>query len=218
MTHECRLTWLGDAALSIRADERDVLAANTRVHEWAARIRAANVAAVRDVVPGMRELVVHIDPLHADVGEIERALRTDATRGATTPVAPRTIEIVVTYGGDGGPDLDDLARATGLTSDEVCRRHRETIYTVHFVGFLPGFPYLGPLDPALQVPRRTTPRPRVPPGSVAVAGEYTGIYPWPSPGGWHVIGRADVTLFDAAARPPALLSPGDRVRFVERRS
>jgi len=175
VTHECRLTWLGDAALSIRADERDVLAANTRVHEWAARIRAANVAAVRDVVPGMRELVVHIDPLHADVGEIERALRTDATRGATTPVAPRTIEIVVTYGGDGGPDLDDLARATGLTSDEVCRRHRETIYTVHFVGFLPGFPYLGPLDPALQVPRRTTPRPRVPPGSVAVAGAPASI-------------------------------------------
>ena len=218
MTHDWRVVWLGESALSIRSDARDVQAANARVHDWAARIRAAHLDAVGDVVPGMRELVVHVDPLRIDIDAIEGVLRTpDTATASRAPDASRTIEIPVTYGGTAGPDLQDLAQATGLTPDEVCRRHSAVIYTVYFVGFLPGFPYLGPLDPALHVPRRTTPRQRVPPGSVAVAGEYTGVYPWPSPGGWHVIGHVDVTLFDAAARPPALLSPGDRVRFVERR-
>ena len=126
------------------------------------------------------------------------------------------IEIPVDYGGDAGPDLHEVAVACGLTPAEVCRRHAATEYIVCFLGFLPGFPYLGPLDPPLHLPRRRTPRPRVAPGSVAIAGDYTGVYPWASPGGWHLIGRTDERLFDLDAVPPARLTPGARVRFVAR--
>ncbi len=123
----------------------------------------------------------------------------------------------MTYGGTVGCDLEDVAAACGLSVPDVCRRHAAADYTVCFVGFLPGFPYLGPLDPLLRLPRRRAPRTHVPPGAVAVAGEYTGVYPWASPGGWHLIGHTDVSLFDLDADPPALLAPGMRVRFVDRR-
>jgi KipI family sensor histidine kinase inhibitor len=114
-----------------------------------------------------------------------------------------------------GPDLEPVARALGLTPGEVIRRHAAAEYTVELVGFLPGFGYLTGLDAALVLPRRSTPRTRVPAGSVAIAGRYTGIYPLPSPGGWSLIGRAvDFVPFDVTRVPPALLRPGDRVRFV----
>ncbi len=105
----------------------------------------------------------------------------------------------MTYGGSAGPDLEDVAAACGLTPEEVCRRHAAVEYIVCFVGFLPGFPYLGLLDPSLRLPRRHAPRARVAPGSVAIAGEYTGVYPWASPGGWHLIGHTDEPLFDLDA-------------------
>jgi KipI family sensor histidine kinase inhibitor len=126
------------------------------------------------------------------------------------------VEVPVVYGGEVGPDLEDVALACGLAPEEVCRRHAAVDYVVCFVGFVPGFPYLGPLDSRLHLPRRATPRPKVPPGSVAIAGAYSGIYPWASPGGWHIIGRTDMSLFDLGATPPARLAPGTRVRFVRR--
>ena len=170
---------------------------------------------MRDIVPGMRELVVHLDPLRCDLRRVEAALRPSAADPGVDSVSMTPlVSVPVVYGGAAGPDLEDVAVAVGLTPEEVCRRHAACEYVVCFVGFLPGFPYLGLLDPAIRVPRRQTPRPRVAPGSVAIAGEYTGIYPWASPGGWHVIGHTDVTLFDLAADPPARLAPGMRVRFV----
>jgi KipI family sensor histidine kinase inhibitor len=212
---EWRVEYLGDAALSVRPLIEGPLEANAWVHRLATRLRRAQLTGVRDIVPGMRDLVVHVDPLRCVVDEIERALLADSD----DPLAPmhRThpavVEIPVTYGGDDGPDLAEVADACGLSAAEVCERHAAAEYVVCFVGFLPGFPYLGLLDPALRVPRRRTPRPRVPAGSVAIAGEYTGVYPWASPGGWHLIGRTDVTLFDLDADPPARLAPGNRVRF-----
>ena len=192
------------------------LEANACVHRLAERLRVAKVAGVRDIVPGMRELVVHVDPLHTDIGQIEAAL--DASADPVGPVASSAAltEIPVTYGGSAGPDLEDVAAACGLTPDEVCRRHAAVEYVVCFVGFLPGFPYLGLLDPSLRLPRRHAPRARVAPGSVAIAGEYTGVYPWASPGGWHLIGHTDLPLFELGATPPARLAPGGRVRFVAR--
>ena len=124
---------------------------------------------------------------------------------------PREVEIPVRYD---GPDLADVARRTGLSEDEVVARHMGATYTVAFLGFAPGFPYLRGLDPALRVPRHETPRTSVPAGSVGVAGEQTGIYPRSSPGGWRLLGRTDVVLFDLDRDPPALLAAGDRVRFV----
>lgn len=124
------------------------------------------------------------------------------------------VDIPVRYGGIYGPDLLEVAERLQRTENEVVSLHTAAEYTVLMVGFLPGFPYLGPLPEALHLPRRDTPRLRVPPGSVAIAGGQTGIYPQASPGGWHLIGHTDFRLFDPNERPPARLHPGQRVRFV----
>ena len=211
------VTFLGDAAVSATMTDADPLAANARVHRVAAAVRAARVPGVRDVVPGMRELVVHVDPRQCDVPELERVLQESAAREPGGDVASaQVIEVPVRYGGDDGPDLTSVAAACGLHADDVCARHAAAEYVVCFVGFLPGFPYMGPLEPALHLPRRRSPRPSVPAGSVAIAGGYTGIYPWSSPGGWHLIGRTGFKLFDLEAEAPAALLPGTRVRFVAR--
>ena len=215
MSEEWRLAFLGDAALSVHVVERSPLAANACVHRLARRLGAAAVPGVRDIVPGMRELVVHVDPLRCDVSQVDRALRT-AKDDEPARVTSDIVDVPVRYGGAFGPDLEDVARTCGLTPDEVCRRHLAAEYVVCFIGFLPGFPYLGMLDAQLRVPRRATPRQRVPAGSVAIAGEYSGIYPWESPGGWHIIGNTELTMFDVDATPPARLAPGTRVRFVAR--
>ena len=136
----------------------------------------------------------------------------DVTLGISTPWP--LVDIPVCYGGTHGPDLSDVAKRLQLTENEVIDLHTTAEYTVLMVGFLPGFPYLGPLPEALHLPRRDTPRLRVPPGSVAIAGGQTGIYPQASPGGWHLIGHTDFRLFDPSERPPARLQPGQRVRFV----
>lgn len=125
----------------------------------------------------------------------------------------RFVEIPVCYDGEFGPDLADVARHTGLSVEEVIARHSAVEYRVHCLGFAPGFPYLGGLPPELATPRRATPRQGVPAGSVAIGGAQTGIYPQSSPGGWNVIGRTPLRLFDADREPPALLKAGDRVRF-----
>ncbi len=124
------------------------------------------------------------------------------------------VDIPVRYGGTHGPDLSEVAERLQRSENEVIDLHTAAEYTVLMVGFLPGFPYLGPLPEALHLPRRDTPRLRVPPGSVAIAGGQTGIYPQASPGGWHLVGHTDFRLFDPAERPPARLQPGQRVRFV----
>ena len=123
-------------------------------------------------------------------------------------------EIVVDYGGPAGPDLPALARQAGMSVSAYIERHAATAYTVAFLGFQPGFPYLRGLPAALQTARRASPRQRVAPGSVAIGGIYTGIYPAGGPGGWHIIGRTSAVLFDPQRDAPALLMPGDRVHFV----
>jgi 5-oxoprolinase (ATP-hydrolysing) subunit B len=212
-----RITFLGDAALLIEVVDDDLLAGNAVVHHLARAIREARISGVRDVVPAMTTVTVHVDPLRADVQAVEQVVES-ATGLLPAPgqaaYAPVT-EIPVTYGGTEGPDLAAVAEAVGLTPADVVARHMARHYQVCYLGFLPGFAYLGLLDPRLRLPRRATPRARVPAGSVAVADMYTGVYPCESPGGWHLIGRTSVDLFDAAAASPATLIPGGRVRFVE---
>jgi KipI family sensor histidine kinase inhibitor len=132
--------------------------------------------------------------------------------GTADDAAP-LIEIPVCYGGDCGPDLAEVAAHVGLHCDEVIARHSAAEYRVAMLGFAPGFPYLFGLDASLHLPRRASPRTRVPAGSVAIGGAQTGIYPRELPGGWQIIGRTPLTLFDPARDPPALLAPGQRVRF-----
>lgn len=158
-----------------------------------------------EVVLGARTVLVRGDVAHV------RALVAGASPTTTGATDGRSVEIPVTYDGD---DLDDVARLTGLTRDEVVTAHTGAPWTVAFTGFAPGFSYLVGGDPRLQVPRRESPRTRVPAGSVGLAGEFSGVYPRESPGGWQLIGRTALSLWDADRRPPALLVAGTRVRFV----
>jgi len=167
---------------------------------------------VVEVVPGLASVLVELEP-DADAAALVPVV-TQRLEHSRDPGAPgRVRRIPVVYGGDHGPDLDEVARMCDLAPDEVIRRHVATELRVLFVGFAPGFAYLGELPPELRVPRLETPRVRTPPGSVAIADAMTGIYPAALPGGWRVIGRTPITLFDPMRDPPAYLVPGDRIRF-----
>lgn len=170
-------------------------------------------AGVTDLVPAARTVLVRVDPARTTLAEVARWVR------RTPPVPGRrtgaeVVEVPVRYDGE---DLTEVARLTGLGHREVVAAHTGHEWTVAFAGFSPGFGYLVGGDPRLVVPRRRDPRVRVPAGAVALAGEYAGIYPSPSPGGWQLIGRTDLVLWDPDRDPPALLRPGARVRFVEAR-
>lgn len=166
---------------------------------------------VVDLVPAARTLLLTFDAgtSHARVAQAV----TDTDLGAHSHEAQeREVTITVTYD---GADLGKVAQLTGIPPEEVVRRHQAAHYVVAFTGFAPGFAYVAGGDPRLAVPRRSTPRIRVPAGSVALAGEFTGVYPREGPGGWQLVGRTDAPLWDLERQPPALLTPGTRVRFTE---
>ena len=181
------------------------------VHRLHAALRELDPPGVVELVPAYRTVLIVADPGQAEALD-ELA---DRLPGLELPpaeaVAGETVEIPVRYDGE---DLPEVAGLTGLEPDEVVRRHTAPEYTVAFLGFSPGFPYLVGLDPALEVPRRDTPRTSIPAGSVGLAGNQTGIYPTATPGGWQLIGRTELTLFDSARDPPALLAPGTSLRFT----
>jgi len=194
----------GDRALLLE------LASNDDAVRVARRARA-ELASVVEVVPGHETVLLVFDsePRAADaVALAEAALADDHA-----PPEPVEIELAVTYD---GPDLAEVAQLASLSPEEVVARHCAATYTAGFLGFTPGFAYLLGLDERLHVPRRAEPRTRVPGGTVAIAGVYSGVYPRESPGGWRLLGRTDAELFDASRKQPALLAAGDRVRFVAR--
>jgi KipI family sensor histidine kinase inhibitor len=169
---------------------------------------------VHDIVPAYLGVAVFYDSLRTPFAEMAARLlaiceRADASTRLSDKI--REHEIPVTYD---GPDLAQVSVSTGISIDEVIARHSSRRYTVDLLGFVPGFAYMSELDPSLQLPRRAQPRPRVPAGSVAIAGAQTAVYPLDTPGGWHIIGRTDKVMFDPSHDPPALLRAGDRVRFV----
>ncbi len=212
----------GDSALLVVFGAGIDVALNSRVHALAAAIGAlrADPAAPWGVpVPAYSSLLAPYDPERLSYAEALAALAplVDEVEGARSEDAPGdVVEIAVRYGGDDGPDLNDVAARHDLSPAEVVALHTGALYRVFMLGFAPGFAYLGPLPPQLVTPRRSTPRPRVPPGSVAIAGSQTGIYPLATPGGWHLLGRTDAPLWDPQRDPPALLRPGQFVRFVAR--
>lgn len=171
------------------------------------------MAEVTAAVPGLESLLVELDSA-ADMADAAKAVERLMVAVDPTPLGGREITVRVAYGGDDGPDLPDVARLCGISEEEVIARHLASDLRVLFLGFAPGFAYLGGLPDELHVPRLATPRTRTPAGSVAIAGSLAGIYPAELPGGWRVIGHTELTLFDPRRDPPALLSPGDRVRFV----
>ena len=172
------------------------------------------LAGIVETVPTFRSLTVIYDPLATSREILESALaRLLEESGDAAPREGRHWRLPVCYGGEHGPDLEHVAAASGLAVDELCACHAGAEYAVYMLGFLPGFPFMGELPPSLQLPRRSEPRVRVPAGSVAIATGLTAIYPWESPGGWHLLGRCPAPLFDASRAAPALLAAGDRVSF-----
>jgi len=207
-----RFSPLGDSALLLTFGAVIDPAVNDRVHHMAHCIAMSGLAGILGVVPSYTALGVHFDPRVWDHGSLERALQElGAARAGAVPL--RTVVIPVCYGGEDGPDLGAVAAHCGLTPAQVIARHSQGVYRVHFLGFAPGFPYLGGLDPALATPRRATPRTQVPRGSVGIAGGQTGIYPLETPGGWQLIGRTPLALFDPLRAEPCLLRAGDLLRF-----
>ena len=212
---------VGDSTLrvSFGADSQVDLEVNRQVHTLAHALAAADAPArppgLGEAVPGYAALLVYYDPLASDAAQVELFIRSllPLTPSAAS-VGGKLVEVPVVYGGEGGPDLDFVAQHSGLSAAEVIRRHAAPEYPVYLMGFTPGFPYLGGLDPSIAAPRLPSPRQRVPAGSVGIAGEQTGIYPLDSPGGWRIIGRTALVLFDPSRSEPFWIHPGDRVRFI----
>jgi KipI family sensor histidine kinase inhibitor len=219
VTDGVRVTPFGDAALLVELGGATGVEAARR-----ARAVAAAVDAIRREVPGFgvpvpaaTSVLVPFDPRALLADEVESRLAAALTHvpsAGATPPDPPLHELPVRYGGDDGPDLASVAEEIGRSPADVIALHAATTYEVLFLGFAPGFAYLGELPAPLVVPRLATPRPRVPAGSVAIAGSMTAVYPHASPGGWRLLGRTDARLFDPGATPPARLRPGDRVRFL----
>jgi KipI family sensor histidine kinase inhibitor len=210
-----RLVWLGDSCVSIQFGEAIDPAVNARCVAVAASIEHRALRGIRDVVPSYAAVTVHFDPLLLDRRSLSTEL--DSLAAAAAPVSNfsgQVVEVPVTYGGDEGPDLASVAAFGRCSEADVVQLHASTAYQVYMMGFLPGFAYMGPVDARIAMPRLETPRLRVAAGSVGIAGAQTGIYPCETPGGWRIIGRTSVKLFDAARDEPFLLKAGDRVRFV----
>ncbi|HEY9212375.1 MAG TPA: 5-oxoprolinase subunit PxpB [Ancylobacter sp.] len=205
---------VGDTAFAIQFGDRIDPAINVLVHRTAAILGDLALEGLVETVPTFRSLLVHYDPRRTSAATLQNSIANLDLGDTVTSGPARIWHIPVLYGGEAGPDLAEVAIATSLTEAEVIERHSGTIYRVYVQGFLPGFAYLGDLPAALDLPRLTTPRVRVPAGSVAIAQRMTGIYPSESPGGWRLLGNTPVRLFDAANTPPTLFTPGDGVRFV----
>ncbi len=203
----------GDRALVVEFGDRVDRALNAEVLRLDGVLRAARPRGVLETVPTFRSLMVHYDPSATSRADLEGAIARLLDNRPGRHADARRWRIPVCYEGAFAPDLDAVSRLTGLAPAEIVALHHAVSYHVYMLGFLPGFPYLGDLAQPLRLPRRPDPRLRVPAGSISIATSLTAIYPYESPGGWHLIGATPIRLFDAARTPPALLAPGDAVRF-----
>ncbi|HEX5680341.1 MAG TPA: 5-oxoprolinase subunit PxpB [Desulfobacterales bacterium] len=205
---------MGDRSLLVELGEKIAPDVNRRVQELMLRLQLARLPGVREFAPGYRSLLVVFDPLTLSPSELKARITDVAGRpGSAGLPQAKLLTVPVFYGGEYGPDLEGVAGHLGISTDEVIRLHTETMYRVYMIGFTPGYPYMGELPSALAVPRRSTPRTRVPKGSVGIAQRQTGIYSVESPGGWQIIGWTPIELFDPTRQLPSLLEMGDRVKF-----
>ena len=215
MTFKVKIAPLGDSSLLIQLGDEIDAGVNQHVHALAKLIDISALAGIVETVHAYSTLLVHYDPLVVSFTQVKSGLRTLIARAQETgPGKPRQVDVPVRYGGEHGPDLEFVAAHCELQVEEVIRIHSERTYTVFMMGFTPGFAYMGKLDEAIITPRMESPRTHVPAGTVAIAGAQTGIYPLDSPGGWRLIGRTSLRLFDATSDSPFLFSPGDQVRFI----
>lgn len=210
-----RLLPAGDAALLVELGSEISQAVNSRVRALDAAVTRAAIPGAVESIPAYASLLVEYDPLRLICAELQTRLAELANDMADVVPEPMPIKEVPTiYGGEYGPDLADVAAIHNLTAEQVIAIHSETIYNVYMLGFSPGFGYMGAVPDSIATPRLPTPRTRVPAGSVAIAGQQTGIYPQSTPGGWRILGRTNLKLFDPQREPACFFQPGDRVRFV----
>ncbi len=204
-----------DRSLMVRFGDAISPEIHQRVRALLALLTSAPIDGVRNLQPGYTTLMITFDALRIDHRELETMVRSyvDRMDAVQLPVA-RRVDIPVCYGGDFGPDLVDVAKLHDISGEEVVRVHSSASYLVYFIGFVPGFAYLGGLPEALATPRLAEPRWSVPPGSIGIGGRQTGIYPVRTPAGWRLIGRTPLALFSPEHENMALLSMGDEVRFV----
>lgn len=220
------LTPLGDRCLLIQLGDTIDDATHRLVRAVSDRLGARPPAGLIELVPAFASVAVHYEPaavlpneIGTSDGQMPYERFSEAVRAALVDLdpavvpEPRRVEIPVCYGGAYGPDLEEVARQHGLSPDDVVRLHSEATYRVYMLGFAPGFAYLGGLPGAIATPRRAEPRTSVPAGTVGIGGTQTGVYPLVTPGGWQLIGRTPLTLFDATREPPTLLAAGDTVLF-----
>jgi KipI family sensor histidine kinase inhibitor len=204
----------GDTALTVQFGETIDAQLNAQVLALAEKLDAARLPGVIELVPTFRSLTIHFDPRAMTMTTLQQRANVLLSASLRGSVESRVFTVPVCYDAAFGLDLDDVSALTGLSVADVIARHSARTYHVYSIGFLPGFPYLGDLGEELVLPRRPTPRLKVPTGSVAIAMAMTGVYPLESPGGWHILGRTPVPLFDIQQDPPSLLRPGDKVKFT----
>jgi inhibitor of KinA len=209
------LEWIGDAHLCVRLGDAISADSHAGVRSAHERLRRAGIPGLIDLTPAYTTLLLRFDAMTLDPDVAAAAVRGVLEGVGSAPPPPsRLVDVPVCYDPSLAPDLADVALRCSLAPERVVELHSGAEYRVAFIGFAPGFPYLTGLPKQLSVPRLDSPRPRVPAGSVAIAGDQAGIYPHATPGGWRIVGRTPVRLFDVAASVPSMLAMGDRIRFV----
>ena len=213
MTETFRIKAAGDGGLVVEFADRIDPEVSARVLDLDRAVQAARMPGVLETLPTYRTLFVRFDPLTGDASALEERLGAMAAAARSDARPGRLWRVPVAYGGVHGEDLDHVAREKGLTTDEVVALHSRTIYHVYMLGFVPGYAYLGGLDPRLHISRRVNPRLRTPAGMVAIGGQQAAVQSIAAPSGWHMLGRTPARLFDMRRANPFLIAPGERVTF-----
>lgn len=213
--NEIRLLPSGDKAVSVEFGNAIDPQINQRIRAFTLALAAQEIKGITEFVPSYRSVMVHYRPEELLYEELSEALLSATKLADTMELPPATVvEIPVLYNSETGPDLAFVAKHCGKSIEEVIRIHTSADYLIYMLGFTPGFPYLGGMSKEIAAPRLTSPRVKIPGGSVGIAGEQTGVYPIDSPGGWQLIGRTPVKLYDPARKTPILLEAGQYIRFV----
>ena len=205
---------MGDRGLLVELGDGISRQINQKVRALFIALAGHEIRGIKELVPAYRSLMVVYDPLVSSLGSLKSQIMDiwDTVDEAQLP-SPRIVEIPVVYGGEFGPDLEWVANYLKMAPEEIIRLHTQPTYQVYMIGFMPGYPYMGEVVDSLVTPRRETPRTHVVQGSVGIAQKQTGIYPVTSPGGWQIIGRTPIRLFDPQKNPPSFLEMGDQVKF-----
>jgi len=207
--------WAGDSAIIIKAGSEISVEINRTITALLTRIEKENISGITDFIPSYNELMICYDTAITGFDKLKEALvPLVAGKEETAMSETKTILVPVTYGGVYGPDLEDVATHNKLSAHDIIKIHSSASYLVYMLGFTPGFCYLGGMDQRIAMPRKQTPRLKIPEGAVGIADQQTGIYPIESPGGWQLIGQTPLKLFDAHRKPEFLFNMGDTLRFV----